>query len=65
MAGLTQQRMNLSGTSRSAAVNSPDRQTGEAAAELWRPLQGLSAPVLLCAYADVLYGDEEQPTFSL
>lgn len=44
-----------------------DRQTGKAAAELWKQLRGPSAAVLraraqvdACAYVDVLYGDEEQ-----
>lgn len=66
MAAVIQQQMNVSGRSRGAAVNSPDRQTGEAAAELWKRLRGLSPAILLRAgvdaraIEDVPYGDEEQ-----
>lgn len=66
MAAVIQQQMNVSGISRAAAVNSLDRQTGKAAAELWKRLPGLSTAILLRArvdvraYVDVFYGDEEQ-----
>lgn len=65
MAAVIQQQMNVSGISRAAAVNSLDRQTGKAAAELWKRLPGLSTAILRArvdvrAYVDVFYGDEEQ-----
>lgn len=49
MAAVIQRQMNVSGRSRGAAVNSPDGQTGEAAAELWERLRGLSAVIFLRA----------------
>lgn len=52
MSAVIQRQMNVSGRSRGAAVNSPDGQTGEAAAELWERLRGLSAVILLRAWGE-------------